>query len=80
MATPRPSASTARPQSTNAARDGDAGKRTIAAIERKNPAGITSNPAYFMVVPFSFAVPAANLRLADSAPASAWFVAEANRL
>jgi hypothetical protein len=33
-----------------------------------------------MVVPFSFAVPAANLRLADSAPASAWFVAEANRL
>jgi hypothetical protein len=30
----------------------DEGKSTMAAMERKNPAGITSNPAYFMRFPF----------------------------
>jgi hypothetical protein len=30
----------------------ESGKRRIAAIERKNPAGITSNPAYFITPSF----------------------------
>jgi hypothetical protein len=79
MATPRPSASTARPQSTKAARGGDAGKRMSAAIERKNPAGITSNPAYFMVFPFS-GRPTMDARPAEFESAFKWSVAEGNRL
>ncbi len=46
--TTRPIASTASPHKTKATRCADEGNKRIAAIERKNPAGITSNPAYFM--------------------------------
>jgi hypothetical protein len=51
-ATARPNASTARPQNTKAAREAGEGNNKIAAIERKNPAGMTSSPAYFMDLPF----------------------------
>ena len=51
-ATTSPMASTASPQSTKAARGAGAGKSRIAARERKNPAGMTSSPAYFMAFTF----------------------------
>ena len=51
-ATARPRASTARPQRTKAVREAGPGKSTSAARHRKKPAGMTSNPAYFMRFPF----------------------------
>jgi hypothetical protein len=44
-------ASTARPQTTNAARGSGSLNNKMAAIDRKNPAGMTSSPAYFMTLP-----------------------------
>src|ERR1019366_7264054 len=43
---------TTSPETTKAARSVGSGNRTSAAMERKNPAGITSNPAYFMALSF----------------------------
>jgi len=43
-----------------------AGKSTRAAIERKNPAGITINPANFIVFPFSRTLGFRDFGLANS--------------